>query len=53
MFYLDGLHKDHLEVFTGSSSKIKHVRCVLMLDGTVWVEKMAKAIAQSRKLKLG
>lgn len=43
--YLDGLHKDHLEVF----DKNGNLRTVLNLDGTINLEKYYKAMG--RKLK--
>ncbi|MBF0313783.1 MAG: hypothetical protein HQK50_03080 [Oligoflexia bacterium] len=45
-FYLDNLHKDHLEVFT-KNGRFKHV---LNLDGTYNVEKTAKAMKQGRSI---
>ncbi|MCB9229488.1 MAG: pre-toxin TG domain-containing protein [Deltaproteobacteria bacterium] len=45
-YYLDGLHKDHLEVFD-SNGKFKHV---LNLDGTINVDKTTKAAGRSINL---
>ncbi|OWY34222.1 hypothetical protein CEJ45_12550 [Herbaspirillum aquaticum] len=45
--YLDGLHKDHLEVFDSTGK----LRTVLNLDGTVNGDKLAVAQEQGRKLK--
>ena len=45
--YLDGMHKDHLEVFT-RNGKISQV---INLDGSINVRKTEEAIRQGRKLK--
>ncbi|WP_299536984.1 filamentous hemagglutinin N-terminal domain-containing protein [uncultured Herbaspirillum sp.] len=45
--YLDGLHKDHLEVFEPTGK----IRTVLNLDGTVNEIKLATARKQGRKLR--
>lgn len=45
--YLDGLHKDHLEVFEPTGE----IRTVLNLDGTVNEIKLATARKQGRKLR--
>lgn len=44
-FYLDGLHKDHFEVFKPDGS----VRTVLNLDGSVNEKKLLSAISAGRK----
>ncbi|MCL1624400.1 VENN motif pre-toxin domain-containing protein, partial [Moraxella sp. Tifton1] len=46
-FYLDSLHKDHLEVFDKSGN----FKIVLNLDGSVNQDKTEKASKQKRKLK--
>ncbi|MCI1005424.1 hemagglutinin [Herbaspirillum sp. C7C8] len=45
--YLDGIHKDHLEVFDSTGK----IHTVLNLDGTVNFKKRDLALAQGRKLK--
>ena len=45
--YLDGMHKDHLEVFEPTGK----IRTVLNLDGTVNEIKLAMARKQGRKLR--
>lgn len=45
-YYLDGLHKDHLEVFD-SQGNFKHV---LNLDGTINIEKKTKAAGRTINL---
>ena len=45
--YLDGMHKDHLEVFT-RNGKISQV---INLDGSINVRKTEEAIRQGRRLK--
>lgn len=45
--YLDGMHKDHLEVFDSKGN----LRTVLNLDGTVNHKKRDLALNQGRKLK--
>jgi hypothetical protein len=47
--YLDGLHKDHLEVFKEGSRPGQPPRTVLSIDGRILAEKLAKAIAEGRK----
>ncbi|WP_155972786.1 pre-toxin TG domain-containing protein, partial [Streptococcus ruminantium] len=44
--YLDGLHKDHLEVFNKSGK----VKSVLNLDGSINFEKTRKVLEQGRRL---
>jgi len=46
-FYLDGLHKDHIEVF----DKRGNFRAVLNLDGSVNERKTQQAEAEGRKIK--
>jgi hypothetical protein len=46
-FYLDGMHKNHLEVF----DKKGNIRRVLNLDGTINIEKTASAIKEGRRIK--
>lgn len=46
-FYLDNLHKDHLEVF----DKRGNAKNVLNLDGTLNYSKTESALAEKRKLK--
>ncbi|EOH96609.1 hypothetical protein UAY_02977 [Enterococcus moraviensis ATCC BAA-383] len=45
-FYLDGQHKDHLEVF----DKQGNFRFVLNLDGSINGAKTAKAAKQGRRI---
>ena len=45
--YLDGLHKNHLEVFTKNGK----LRTVLNLDGNVNWSKLKQALKQGRNLK--
>ena len=45
-FYLDNLHKDHLEVF----DKRGNAKAVLNLDGTINVSKTEQALNEGRKL---
>ena len=47
-FYLDGMHKNHLEVF----DKKGNIRRVLNLDGTINIEKTASTIKEGRRIKL-
>lgn len=44
-YYLDGLHKDHIEVFDKNGRFLK----VLNLDGTVNASKTATAVGRSIK----
>ena len=46
-YYLDGLHKDHIEVF----DKNGNFKTVMNLDGTPNVSKIEQASAQGRKIK--
>jgi len=46
-FYLDGLHKDHIEIF----DKRGNFRAVLNLDGSVNERKTQQAEAEGRKIK--
>ncbi|MFC0404008.1 hypothetical protein ACFFHS_03165, partial [Enterococcus ureilyticus] len=43
--YLDGLHKDHLEVFDSNGN----LRTILNLDGTVNLDKYGKAVGRTLK----
>ncbi|MBN1468663.1 MAG: hypothetical protein JW924_08065, partial [Fusobacteriaceae bacterium] len=45
-FYLDGLHKDHIEVF----DKQRKVKAVLNLDGTINISKTETALKEGRKI---
>ena len=47
-FYLDGLHKDHIEVF----NKVGKIKFILNLDGSINQAKTKKATAQKRRLLL-
>ena len=46
-YYLDGLHKDHPEVF----NKNGNIKNALNLDGTLNVSKSNTAIAENRSIK--
>src|SRR5690606_25201565 len=45
-FYLDAMHKNHLEVFDRNGK----IKAVLNLDGTLNDSKTKKALAEARKL---
>ncbi|EPF5500540.1 hypothetical protein AB8896_22990 [Yersinia enterocolitica] len=45
-YYLDGLHKNHIEVFDSN----RNIKAVLNLDGTINQDKTNKAVVEGRKL---
>jgi filamentous hemagglutinin len=49
LFYLDNLHKDHIEIFSGSG-KVKKQLSIVSLDGSVHELKMAKASIKNRRI---
>ena len=51
-FYLDGLHKNHLEVFRGSG-KVKTTKTVLNFDGTINIKKATQAAKEGRIITIG
>jgi filamentous hemagglutinin len=51
IIYLDGSHKNHLEVFRGSGHK-KPVYCVLNFDGTLNDKKTMRAVNEGRFIEV-